>query len=74
MLAWEKDNTIAKNCQKICVLTTREQTLISNKSIRIQTHRLNSSRDKEHNGTQFLKIGVNHSPIIASIKTLQVFL
>ena len=41
MLAREKDNTIAKNHQKIRVFTMREQTLVSNKSIRIQTRRKN---------------------------------
>ena len=37
MLVREKDNTIAKNRQKIRVLTMRKQTLISNESIRIRT-------------------------------------
>ena len=39
MLAQEKDNTITKNRQKIHVLTMREQTIVSNESIRIQTCR-----------------------------------
>ena len=37
MLAHKKDNTNAKYCQKIRVLTMREQMLVSNESIRIQT-------------------------------------
>ena len=41
MLVREKDNTIAKNRQKIHVLTMRKQTLISNESIRIWTRRKN---------------------------------
>ena len=37
MRAWEKDNTIAKNHQKMRILTMREQMLISSESITIQT-------------------------------------
>ena len=37
MLAREKDNTIAKIHQKTRILTMREQTLVSNESIRIRT-------------------------------------
>ena len=57
MLARGKDNTITKNRQQVRVLTTCEQTLVSNESIRIRTPNKNiwtPQHDKEHDGTQFL--------------------
>ena len=45
----EKSLYNADNCTKMCVLTTREQTLVSNERIRVDTTQryLNSSHDKE---------------------------
>ena len=59
MLAWEKDNTITKNRQKYafrpCV--NKRSYLTNQFEYGDVTKYLNSSRDKEHVGTQFLKIG-----------------
>ena len=70
MVAWEKDNTTAKNRQKIPILTMREQTLVSNVSIRIRTRRQKIWTSHVIRNTLVLscKDRNYHSPVIASIK------
>ena len=70
MLGRENDNTIAKNHQKYAFWprVNKRSYLTNQLEYRHIAKILNSSRDKEDDGTQFLKIGVTTAQLLPLLK------